>query len=316
MEEKKKIFRDAVHGYISISAPYVSKLIDSFEMQRLKDVAQTGIRPIYSGATHDRFSYSIGVYHIGTKIFTSFKNALQRECDEPNNPGISSEVMDRYEQLYYVACILHDIGHPAFSHTFEYLYNNKYINLEFNSSPTNFGEELKRIKGIVESELPMPEDALAKRLMKDLKAKSKIKAQPHEMMSAYQILNSNDIKNRICACLNKTENEVDFDFIARMIIGLRYATDTVTDAESKADLSIRNCIIGLLNGVIDADSIDYLNRNSQAAGYDTYHLDIERICNAFSVYYDEARQIFRPCFSKTTLSAPEGFVRICLKSLS
>ena len=312
MENKQKIFRDAVHGYISITNAYVSKLIDTFEMQRLKDVAQTGIRPIYSGATHERFSHSIGVYHIGTKIFSSLKNDLNKICKD-KNIEISLETennMEKYEQLYYIACILHDIGHPAFSHTFEYLYNNKYVNLNFGMSSCTFNEEFERVKEFIEKD-NLADNTLEKALMASLGTDEKIRSQPHEMMSAYQILNSEEIQDRIKKCLNHFEYSLksgDFEFIARMIIGLKYKLEKVDSADQKLDWSIRNCIIGLLNGVIDADSIDYLNRNSQVAGYDTYHLDVERICNAFSVYYDSSCGIFRPCFSKTALSALEGFV--------
>ncbi len=310
MKEKQKIFRDAVHGYISITNSYVSDLIDTFEMQRLKDVAQTGIRPIYSGATHDRFSHSIGVYHIGTKIFSSLKNNLEKTCDDEGIiiPEKTRNNMDKYEQLYYAACILHDIGHPAFSHTFEYLYNNKYINIDFKTPSCNFNEEFERIRKII-NDGTLSDNTLEEALLKCFGDADRIKAQPHEMMSAYQILNSDEIKNRIRKCLSEYDvQEEDFCFIARMIIGLKYNHEEATDSNRKLDWSIRNCIIGLLNGIIDADSIDYLNRNSQVAGYDTYHLDIERICNAFSAYYDPVHKIFRPCFSKTALSALEGFV--------
>ena len=67
-----KIFKDATQGYIELDKKYVINLIDTYEMQRLKDVAQTGIRPVYTGASHDRFSHSLGVYNIGQKIIKAF----------------------------------------------------------------------------------------------------------------------------------------------------------------------------------------------------------------------------------------------------
>ena len=75
---KEKIFRDTVHNYISVDNIYVKHLIDTFEMQRLKDVSQMGIKPLFSNANHNRFSHSLGVYHIGTKIFSSLKTEIEK----------------------------------------------------------------------------------------------------------------------------------------------------------------------------------------------------------------------------------------------
>lgn len=42
--QKNKIFQDSTQGYISVPEKYVLKLIDTEEVQRLKDVSQTGLR--------------------------------------------------------------------------------------------------------------------------------------------------------------------------------------------------------------------------------------------------------------------------------
>ena len=77
-----------------------------------------------------------------------------------------------------------------------------------------------------------------------------------------------------------------------MITGIEY--DPISNKYS-FELSLRNCVIGLLNGKIDADSIDYLNRNSHFAGYATSKLDLTRLCNSFSAYFDKKREVFIPC---------------------
>ena len=129
---KVKLFKDASQGYINLYDRYVTHLIDTFEMQRLKDVAQTGMRPIFSGATHDRFSHSLGVFNNAVKMYHAFSSNLLAGLSGQDN-GFEQNVRRRleiYEEYYLIACILHDIGHPAYSHTYEYLYNDNTVLLE------------------------------------------------------------------------------------------------------------------------------------------------------------------------------------------
>lgn len=334
-EQKSKVFKDATLGYISVDERYVSNLIDTFEMQRLKDVAQTGIRPIYSGATHDRFSHSLGVYHIGRKIYSAFQKNIEKNLSgvlENKTFRKLLNVVEYYREYYYIACILHDIGHPAFSHTFEYIYKNKYINLgEGDATEYNFQKEIERIASFEDK---VPKSTLDSALCEKIEnattysflevgtdsgnAKGKkvdvrvntagiVRSQGHhEKMGAYQILTSGDLKECIERVLGK--GDIDFCFIACMITGLPYEGFGEITEEERWEFNLRNCIIRLLNGLIDADSIDYLNRNSHFAGYATSSLDVERLCNAFSVYYDQRRREILPCFEKSALSAIEGFV--------
>ena len=102
-----KIFKDATQGYIELDKKYVINLIDTYEMQRLKDVAQTGIRPVYTGASHDRFSHSLGVYNIGQKIIKAFienvigfleKSGVAKSEDIKNlEMFFSDENLEKYE---------------------------------------------------------------------------------------------------------------------------------------------------------------------------------------------------------------------------
>ena len=321
-ENKKKIFKDATQGYIQIPSHMVKYLIDSFEMQRLKDVAQTGIRPIYSGATHDRFSHSVGVYNIGTQIYESFCKNLLADYGDGTQRTRLEDLLRRYATYYHTACMLHDIGHPALSHTFEYIYDNKYLCLD--NAPTFADKnELRRLYDVFSGATPKKplQTALREALLHDstypIEAES-IHGSQHEMMGAYQILRANpsihaSIKDYFRASM-PGEREVDYAFIACMIIGAQYRLPPVGAARNpetimnRLDLSLRNCIIQLLNGLIDADSIDYLNRNAHFAGYSTAELDVVRLCNAFSAHYDPKALLFEPCMEKSAMSVLEGFV--------
>ncbi|MDR1623729.1 MAG: HD domain-containing protein [Tannerellaceae bacterium] len=137
-----KIFEDSVHGHIIISETYCREIIDNWMFQRPRRIEQTSMRPIFPSAHHDRFIHSIGVYHVGEKMFTSIQeNTLKfdsfvynfiKETLRPT-PFVKSFTqkgsVDGYwgslKKTYVIACLLHDCGHAPFSHTLESYYYNE-----------------------------------------------------------------------------------------------------------------------------------------------------------------------------------------------
>ncbi len=374
---KYKIFQDATQGYIEIEDVYIRNLIDTIYVQREKNVSQVGIRSVFSGATHDRFSHSIGVYGMGTKMYAAFKNSAEiaignamaylqtvKGCKDEQVKNIESQLIkliDNFEVVYIIACLLHDIGHPAFSHTLEYLYNNDFIPLgseilvstvENRVEDYDYiikGDEWKEEKtiqiNIDEVKRLLKRDIWRKKREKELDSKKEeesntylietlksilnreengqnyglhIKASPHEVMGALQILTVNNLRERIQNILEDKDivfPEV-YAFIARMITGTKYDIRQVIAANQYEDTafiqleySLRNCVIALLNGVMDADSMDYLNRNAHFSGYATNNLDVSRLCNAFKIDFDTKTGTFRPCIAKSALSSLEDFIQ-------
>lgn len=115
MGNNSKKFLDSVHGNIYIPDIYVENIIDTVYFQRLRRIEQTSCRSIFPSARHDRFIHSLGVYHLGCKIVESIKAS---QIKLPNN---NESVFKSYE----LACLLHDVGHSPFSHTFENYYEAK-----------------------------------------------------------------------------------------------------------------------------------------------------------------------------------------------
>jgi len=356
-----KVFRDTVHQYIEIPKAYVHYLIDTYEMQRIKNVAQSGLRSVYNAATHDRFSHSMGVYHLGKKAFQSLKknveNILNKEKFQMKSgeekplskvfrPGFEiTDELEIWEMLFHTACILHDIGHPAMSHTLEFLYDDIYTYTDIDAGqsgkenqPIRISfEEYKRYQELheeyqVTTENPVKFKACLRKKLLDEES-GEINGNPHERMSAYYILagveqekgkgvcftegslaeNIERLINSFCRHIGKKEpiskkQVLEYlRFICRMIIGEPYR---VPEDEERADErilnSIKNAVIGLLNGKIDADSLDYIARNSYSAGYDTNNVDVNRLCSAYSVRFQNNQ--FISVFEKNALSVLEGFV--------
>ena len=125
---KTKEFRDPVHGYIPVPDEYCDLLIDTPIFQRLREVEQTGMRVLFPGARHCRFSHSLGTYFLGSRAFKHFRDNSRSFFAKDDDTWAA------YEKTFRIACLLHDCGHAPFSHTFEHYYD--YVE----------GEEKSRLK--------------------------------------------------------------------------------------------------------------------------------------------------------------------------
>lgn len=112
---KEKVLRDPIHNFIHVEDPIILDLINTPEFQRLRRVKQLGITSsAFHGAEHSRFGHSVGVYELARRITERFEQYY-------------SDVWDPKERLLtLVAALLHDIGHGAFSHTFEHLFHTDH----------------------------------------------------------------------------------------------------------------------------------------------------------------------------------------------
>jgi len=99
-----KIIKDNIHGYIEISDLAV-KIIDTPEFQRLRRIKQTSSSfYVFPSLVHSRFEHSIGVYHL---------TGLMIE-------NIDKKIDERLMEIIKIAGLCHDIGHMAYSHTFDH----------------------------------------------------------------------------------------------------------------------------------------------------------------------------------------------------
>ncbi|MGP8077664.1 MAG: HD domain-containing protein [Thermoplasmata archaeon] len=96
----KSIF-DPVHGPISLDASAVA-LLGTPEFQRLWGIRQTGFAHlVFPGANHTRLEHSLGTYWVAGQMAERL--------------GLSEELTQRVE----AGALLHDLGHPPFSHTLD-----------------------------------------------------------------------------------------------------------------------------------------------------------------------------------------------------
>ncbi|BBD73914.1 phosphohydrolase [Sulfodiicoccus acidiphilus] len=107
----KKIF-DETHGYIDLNE-VETDIVDAEIFQRLRRIRQTSLAYlVYPGATHTRFSHSLGTLFVADKIGRKMLN----------------EGMIDYGELEHlrIAALLHDLGQFPFSHAIEGFYLSRY----------------------------------------------------------------------------------------------------------------------------------------------------------------------------------------------
>lgn len=238
MKEYKRL-KDPIYGYINLEKKMIEKVIDTAGFQRLRSVIQTSYSPVYPSAVHNRFVHSLGVYHLGQFVVKAIRQG---------NDGYENvEDINRWLDIYSLACLLHDVGHAPFSHTGEEYYLDN-------------GERTKLHKMVVE----LTEDYDLEQEIKQ----NNYKAAPHELMSVVVSLKDyGDLFN----------NAAEKSFFARCICGYKYTS-------SETRYTFLNCLISCLNSdVIDVDKLDYLIRDAYITGFDTVVIDYERLLNGICI---------------------------------
>jgi len=118
-DNKDLSIRDPIYGMITFDGNSVArKLIDTKEFQRLRRIKQLGFADyVYPGATHTRFSHSLGVAWL--------VNMAVKKLFQQKDNGITLSMFTGYKSEEQVidtmtcAGLLHDIGHGPFSHSTE-----------------------------------------------------------------------------------------------------------------------------------------------------------------------------------------------------
>jgi HD superfamily phosphohydrolase len=113
--------RCPVHGFIHYSKNE-RVFIDHPAFRRLKSIRQLALTCyVYPGAMHSRFEHSLGVMEMATRAFDSLANKhkpkILRELSAI--PSLQEQTLERSRQIVRLLALLHDIGHPAFSHAAE-----------------------------------------------------------------------------------------------------------------------------------------------------------------------------------------------------
>ncbi len=319
--DDQTVFKDTVLGYIYIPKAIAHKLIDHKIFQRLHDVAQTGMATLYPGATHNRFCHSIGVYYLGKQAFQNFQQNVKTQHEKiyykvADSKENCERVWNRWRFLFEISCLLHDCGHSPLSHSLEFLYDVA----ESDEDYTDGDYSKKTVNKVLLDKFKDDENFKECFVKED---SDDVYGAPHERMSACLIVldegeggyrdilrdliqdqilyfNENHIYDSMMLDMHTFDEHYeddmllsDLEFIVRSIIGCPYNEHSYFCGEENMNRNIvyqlRNCIIRLLNGIIDADNIDYSIRDASASGYKSAQVDYERLIksNTIALAYEQ-----------------------------
>lgn len=236
----RKEINDALWGTIGLT-PIEVALLDSPLLQRLRYIRQLGVvHWVYPGAIHTRFEHTLGVL-FQIQHLTSALNAL---VDVGPSPLISPSLV----QLLRVCALLHDIGHPAFSHVSETAAHGL-------PAMSTISAEFSRKKHVENRQL--------------------------SEIFAYYVVRSSSMRRLLDFLLDRCGTPISIDrdrgrnldrvidMIACAIIGMKI--------DDRMPL-----LHELISGPFDADKLDYFVRDARMAGTPSV-LDISRLVQKLAV---------------------------------
>lgn len=266
---------DAVYGYIELNDVEFA-LVNSPAFQRLHWIKQLGpLHIIFPSAQHSRFSHSIGVFHIVSKMIKHL---------ESKEGLYEYKFNDKEARILKLAALLHDIGHVPLSHTGEIVLKETY-------STGLKGKEISVFD---------PDGVGAK--YTDLFKKNGFwggDTKLHEAISAEIVLYDPIIDN-----IMKKSKIKDWDQdgyrekvkrrIGKIIVG--------------AELDDQNDYIprGLLHSELDADRLDYLLRDSFFSGVGYGQIDLDYIISRLVVTKNNS--VRRVCVEDKGLHTVEHYI--------
>lgn len=317
----EKTFKDPVYGYITIKEDIVHNVIDTATFQRLRNIRQTSYAPLYPGALHNRFIHSLGVYYLGQIAFKALQESFNKHieqqtkdlCDLPRD-------WSRYQFLFELACLLHDVGHSPFSHTGEAFYRNSKSSVIFNTVDDTVlqpqSELGRKNEKKPQTELIDNQSYTCQKHLAYLTRDNVFITAAGENPAAHEIMSS------IVALEAFNSLFLDDDeksFFARCITGIQYEQalnkkeadyesmeKTVYDDTRKK--ALLNCFIQLLHSsVIDVDRLDYIIRDAITIGYRSVSVDYERLLKGI-VLVPTGNYNFTVGFHKNAISVIENAV--------
>ncbi|WP_435194491.1 HD domain-containing protein [Natronomonas sp. EA1] len=236
--------KDPVHGYIELARPLVDRIVDTRPFQRMRYIRQlSATHLVYPGANHTRFEHSLGVYHLGKTVFENLRTQsyFTEETD--------TETLDEIQRTLECACLLHDIGHPPFSHLAE-----RFLDRE---------DLLARLDdhGLV--------GAFAEA---GIGAEPLRRASAHELLSCLTVLRA--FGDPISAF------GVDPYEVCGYILG--YSLTFEQGGAWQYGLGAQ-----LLHSPIDVDRLDYITRDNRMTGADVLSFDVDRMVDAYTAHPEE-----------------------------
>jgi HD superfamily phosphohydrolase len=226
----RKTVHDPVHGGIYVDGVFL-ELLQRHELQRLQNVKQLGLANlVFPGANHTRLEHSLGTYHLIGKM------ARALDLDDAETDEVKA------------AAMLHDIAHPAFSHTLE----------EIMEVSSGLGH-MEMGKALIQGSTPhhLPEDEV------------ELGITP----SIAEVLEGHGISSRRVT-----------DIIVSPQGSLAWEQQSLLQDQGQAFFGNTRHLNQMIHGPVDADQMDYLQRDAHYTGVAHGAIDAERLLNTIGVH--------------------------------
>ena len=234
--DRTKVIKDGTWGMVEVASSHL-RLLDCPILQRLRSIHQLGFSYLtYPSAEHSRFAHSLGMF----AVVSRFLREITRRSSlgpAPSAPYVEWSPSPEHILLAEHAAILHDVGHMPFSHVTEQI-------MHANSKAFKCGPVT------IDDFIFDPEDLLGKSKLAELLSVAIILAPRFKRFYREYVSPgaSPSVTNKIAA----------------LILG---------HAPEPNLLGLANLISG---SAIDADKIDYINRDATACGI-AVGIDVSRL---------------------------------------
>jgi len=227
-----KVIHDSVHGSVRVGGIYL-RLLERPEMQRLHSVHQLGLAHlVFPGANHTRLEHSLGTFQVAGRM------AQALSLDEQE----SGEVL--------AAALLHDLGHPPYSHTLEEVIKNRT-----GRDHMEVGRDI--IMGLEEG---IPSDLVGI-------------AGPMPVMA--DLLEENGLS---AAKVGDIISQDELD---------RVNQERLHVEDGQVHFGGQNYLRQIVHGPVDADQMDYLLRDAHYTGVAHGTIDLDRIMETIQIFHGD-----------------------------
>lgn len=295
-----KLIMDPVHGGIPLF-PHEVAIIDHPLFQRLRNICQNDILSlVFPGATHSRFLHSIGVMHVGERIFLSMvKSYLESRRYKSNIDTTKAQffAIDYFNKIIRLACLLHDCGHSSFSHQFTRTSKIK----EMMESPGLFD---RLWQGIDTHDLYSTPPEL-------------IEHEHYSIRCAYQLLHDTHIEASgihpidVLAIMETTTSNTSETFNAHAEHFWQFIAGTeVIDWKTSATAPelVSQLLSSIISGEVDADRADYMLRDGFHSSVTIGGFNLDHLLSNLRFGWEPKTPWLGLAITSKGLSALEDFV--------